>query len=189
MFLRGGPTACSRRRVRIHVLSIALVLSPSVAFAADAGAPEAEIDELMKSITHDAETLSTDDCISACKALDSMRRATGRLCSLDAGRRCAEARAKLNDATRRVHAACPVCATPEESPSPGPGSASEPPRPMGKGGTHPTADAPQAAPPPQAERARGGCLGCGGGSSSDQGATAIVGALAFLFARRRPRRR
>src|SRR4051812_23172136 len=101
MILRRAPRACSRRRVRIAAaLVLAVLVVPSGAAADDAGIVkerEAEIEQLVRSIATDAQSLSTDDCVSACKALDSMRRATARLCSLDSGRRCTDARAVLDD--------------------------------------------------------------------------------------------
>jgi hypothetical protein len=178
------------RRNALAITSI-LVMFPATALAADAGVGDAGTNDpaaLLESIRAQGETLSTDDCVSACKALDSMRRATTRLCSLDPGRRCSDARAVLDDATRRVRAACPACAVPEEEPG-RPESAYEKPGSAPKKGAAPPADTPApASAPPQSERERGGCLGCGGGSSS--AATSIVGALAVALAlsRRRPRR-
>jgi hypothetical protein len=55
-------------------------------------------------------TLSTDDCAAACRALASIRRAAERLCALEPGPRCAEARTKEESATERVRSACPDCA-------------------------------------------------------------------------------
>jgi hypothetical protein len=137
-----------------------------------AGGDEAE--ELARSIAQEAQALSTDDCLSACKALASMRRATDRLCALDPGPRCADARATLDGATRKVRDACPQCALaavpPERDKEPMPGSVA----------------ASEAAPP--AEHRSGGCAGCTtsrSGSGGAGAATALAAALAIVLVRRR----
>jgi hypothetical protein len=61
-----------------------------------------------------AEQLSQGDaCSTACSALSSMERATLHLCGLagESDRRCEEAKARVQIATSRVRASCPVCAT------------------------------------------------------------------------------
>ncbi len=149
------------------VLSL-LLAAP--ARAADAGAGDP--DELARQIAKQGEALSTDDCTSACSALASMRRAADRLCALDPGARCREARRVVDDASRKVRAACPQCAIalqpqPEEAPMP---AAKTPPA------------EPQAA-PPAAERERGGCASCGGGGGGN--AESIAGLFAVLLVLRR----
>jgi len=54
---------------------------------------------------------ATDACATACSALASMERATTHLCELagDDDSRCASARARVQRASGRVRAACPVC--------------------------------------------------------------------------------
>jgi hypothetical protein len=61
----------------------------------------------------DEERLSQGDaCSTACSALASMERATLHLCGLagESDRRCGEARSRVEAATTRVRASCPVCA-------------------------------------------------------------------------------
>lgn len=74
----------------VLLLSAYAAAQPVTHATADAGANEME--ELRRSIAHDAQSLSTEDCTTACKALGSMRRATERLCALDPGAPCTEAR-------------------------------------------------------------------------------------------------
>jgi hypothetical protein len=56
---------------------------------------------------------STGSCMSACRALGSMDRATGRLCSLASSpedtRTCDESKTKLVAARERVRASCTSC--------------------------------------------------------------------------------
>jgi hypothetical protein len=84
----------------------------------DAGAPaskmaaaQADFDELDKSLV----SASGQDCATMCKALESLSRAAERICVLakDGGdadkKRCENAKARLEEATKRVRAACPAC--------------------------------------------------------------------------------
>ncbi len=157
-------------RTPLLFVSFLVLVAPSRAGAAE---PADEADELVRSIDREAQALTTDDCISACKALASMRRATERLCAIDPGTRCTDARTKLGTATAKVRSACPACAIETQRPTPdvetreSVGTASEPPR----------------------ERARGGCAGCSTtGATSDVAPWMALGALAALFRRRKPRR-
>ena len=68
-----------------------------------------EREQLMLQLTQEYDALSTSDCTSACRALASMERAANRLCVLDTGKVCDDARTKLEDARKRVRAACPMC--------------------------------------------------------------------------------
>jgi len=54
---------------------------------------------------------ASDPCSNACRALASMERATLHLCGLagEADARCSGARARVKDASARVHAQCPSC--------------------------------------------------------------------------------
>jgi MYXO-CTERM domain-containing protein len=168
------------------------------AWAEDKGA-QAEIAALEAQLARAAASLSTGSCDVACRALDSMERARGRLCALDPGPRCAEARDRVKKAGDRVRAACPECSTSLEeappavgvkkAPSPAAEPASPPPPP-------PDAPPRPAAPPPPepsveaaAVRRGGGCAGC---TVADDdrgalgvGALAVLGALAGLARRRR----
>ncbi len=54
---------------------------------------------------------ASDPCTSACRALSSMRRATDHLCGLsgDGDERCQNARRRVESASSRVRASCPMC--------------------------------------------------------------------------------
>jgi uncharacterized protein (TIGR03382 family) len=136
--------------------------------AAPAFADERE--DLLRQLSQEYEALSTSDCVAACRALGSMQRAADRLCEMDAGTACAEARAKVEDARKRVRAACPACVA--ERP--------EPPAPS----TTPSPELSANAPP--AESARGGCAGCS--SATGSGSSFGVLVAAWMFIRRRRRR-
>lgn len=160
-----------------------------------------EITTLEKNLASEHAALSTADCSTACRALASIRRAADRICALDPDERCLAARAKADDATRRVREACPECAiafapiTPgPEQPTAKPGPYSPSPTPAAKGGT-PRSDqestqvAPANAPP--SESRRGGCAGCttSGASPGDVGTLGLaLAALAVVMRRRRARR-
>lgn len=73
------------------------------AFAAD------DVETLEKRLHEEHAALSTQDCVTACKALASIRRAADKICELEPGPRCLDARARADDAQRRVQAACPDC--------------------------------------------------------------------------------
>jgi MYXO-CTERM domain-containing protein len=139
--------------------------------------PRDEAAELARSIEREAQQLATDDCTSACRASASMRGATDRLCAIDPGKRCADARAILADATRRVRDACPACAVTAapEAPMPGRAHQREP----------VTMNAP---PAPAPESKRGGCAGCatsGVPVDGSAGALALLALAALGRARRR----
>jgi hypothetical protein len=70
-----------------------------------------DVASLEKQLSDEVAALSTSNCSLACRALESIRRAAERICALEPGPRCDAARAKAADATRRVHDACPDCAT------------------------------------------------------------------------------
>jgi hypothetical protein len=133
--------------------------------------------DLLAQIQKDYDSLSTNDCAIACRALASMERAKNRLCAIDPGPACDDARAKVEDARKRVRAACPMCAEPprEEAPT-------TPARAPDVGAT---------APAPQAERTRGGCASCATTSGrADLGsALTVLAAAGLLFGQTRRRRR
>ena len=54
------------------------------------------------------DNTSTQDCATACKALDSLARAAQHICEV-APDQCEAAKARLKNASDRVHAACPTC--------------------------------------------------------------------------------
>ncbi len=156
---------------------LALAIFPVSAYAqsADSGT---DADALVAEIDRDLAQAQSSDCDTACRALDSMRRATDRLCAMDPGDRCARARQKLADATGRVRSACPSC-------------------PEATGRTFPESEKTEAAPPPASNAAAeetvqkksGGCAGCAIGSASGRAPSAAwLLALALLLRRRRAKR-
>lgn len=153
--------------------ALAFVLS-----TADARAAEGEdVVTLEQELGREYATLSTEDCVTACRALASIRRAADRICALEPGPRCDDARAKATDANRRVTEACPDCAI-----------AGVP----GKDDERRAAQAPEESPAlatAQSERGRGGCASCataGGHAGGGDLGTALVAALAVArLARRR----
>jgi MYXO-CTERM domain-containing protein len=165
----------------MRVVLAAIVGCLFLATASPARAAD-EREELMQKLTQEYDALSTSDCTSACRALASMERAATRLCALDAGKACDDARAKVEDARRRVRAACPMCVT--ESPK---GSSAEPPPPPAPTPVATQTHAEAAGPP--AESKRGGCAGCATApmDAGDVGVAALAG-LGLLLVRRRRRR-
>jgi MYXO-CTERM domain-containing protein len=129
--------------------------------AAEPAAPD-ELTTLMQELDAEHAALATVDCGAACRALESLERLVGRICALDAGRPCADARKKLEDATRRVREACGDCAhtaTVEEEPEDTGTTPKQAPEHLeGEAQAGAPADQP-AAPPPEAE-SRGGCAAC-----------------------------
>jgi len=76
-----------------------------------ARAQPTELDSLERQLADGLEELSTADCEVACRSLESMTRAADRICELDAGPRCDEARRTVEEAAGRVREACPDCAS------------------------------------------------------------------------------
>jgi MYXO-CTERM domain-containing protein len=150
---------------------------------ASAIAADEDVETLLKQLNDEHAALSTQDCVIACKAAASIRRAADKICGLEPGPRCADARAKADDAQRRVQAACPDCQLAAVSPK------DEERRAVKKGDAEPV-------PPPNGAPGsvknvpeRGGCASCstpGERPSSDFG-IAVVGA--FVIARILRRRR
>jgi hypothetical protein len=154
-----------------RLLLIATCLLAVVAFSRptlaetppDAAALAGEIDHLY------GDALASD-CSTACRAFDSMRRSVERLCAIDAGDPCQRARAKLEDASRHVRAACPTCEqalerTAEPSAATAQGPATE-----------------AAAPPPH-----GGCASCTatGAGAYDPWTACLAAAVILVFPRKR----
>jgi hypothetical protein len=59
----------------------------------------------------ESELAGGDPCLSACRALASMRRSVDHLCGLtgDGDARCEGARTRVQGASERVRATCPAC--------------------------------------------------------------------------------
>ena len=90
-------------RGAIASIVVAMTLLPANAFGAE------DVESLLKQLNDEHAALSTQDCVTACKAYASIRRAADKICGLEPGPRCADAQAKADDAQRRVQAACPDC--------------------------------------------------------------------------------
>ncbi|HEY3819471.1 MAG TPA: MYXO-CTERM sorting domain-containing protein [Polyangiaceae bacterium] len=91
------------------VVLLVLVL-PTSALAQPAPTSNNDVDVVQAELDRDYVQALSSDCALACRALESMKRATERLCALDPGDRCASAKKKLDDATIHVRSACPACA-------------------------------------------------------------------------------
>src|SRR5580704_7480647 len=123
--LSSRPGVCSRpgmsaRRLLVPAILLAAGLSLRPAAAQDAGpttgaapptpgvayaSPAEEIAALEGQLGQALAQLSSG-CAVACPALASMVRAAARICALDPGPRCTDARTKVRDAARRVLQAC-----------------------------------------------------------------------------------
>lgn len=125
-----------------------------------------------------AEVAATQDCRVACRALESLSRATKKLCDIGPDH-CEEARAKLRDATARVRATCPEC---EVKTTVEPKATNPPPAPPSYAGSDTVAKEEAAAPSKS-----GGCAGCGIASRAE-GSIGLL-ALALLALRRKKNRR
>jgi hypothetical protein len=175
---------------RGFIVMFAVVCLAPLARAADGGAAASEADTLARSIAESAESLATatgasaGECITACRAVGSMRRATERLCALEPGPRCNDARAALASAAEKVRAACPTCITaapPLSAPLPAE-AASTP-------ASEPAAN-PSAQPP--AERPSRGCAACAvlcGPVGNGEPSALFAAAAIFAFVARTKRRR
>ena len=134
------------------------------------------MDAAQAEVDRDYTQALASDCGLACRALESMRHATERLCALDPGDRCANAKKKLADATTRVKSACPACSEQLEE--------------RKTIATPPPAEAPVSMSVVEAEsvQKKGGCAGCATASAPADavGPLAVLG-LALLALRRRRR--
>lgn len=131
-----------------------------------------EVETLVKQLREEHAALATQDCATACKALASIRRASDRICALEPGPRCTDARTKADDAQRRVQAACPDCqiaaAPPNDDERRAAGS---PPR---------TASGKSAA----VDERKGGCASCNTPGHRPTGDIGLVMLAALAIARR-----
>lgn len=138
-------------KVALAVLSFVALSWAAPAFA-QSTSPNQEADGLVKQIDDGLAGALGADCSVACRALDSMRHATDRLCGIEPGERCVAARDKLRRAGERVHASCPDCAN----------------EPRDGVGVNPDAPTPRSPSPPSpaptdaeaVSRRHGGCAGC-----------------------------
>jgi uncharacterized protein (TIGR03382 family) len=174
-------------------VAVGLAVAPCEALAADAGAVgttggAAEVKSLEATIARDEETLATRDCVEACRALGSMRRAADKLCQIEPGPKCTDARARVKAAVDRVRKACPECAaatTEVDGPAPPPPQQPTIPRPAPGAEQAPVT----ASMPAESAPRRGGCAGCAVEERGGAGAAAPLAALglALLLRRRRGR--
>jgi hypothetical protein len=92
------------------------------------------MDEAWAELSEEERALAAGDCETMCKALHSMARAAQRICALAEGgndadrQRCVDAKARVEEATKRVLAACPAC---NPSPPYAPATVPPPPPPVG----------------------------------------------------------
>jgi len=162
-------------------LFLLLAIFPATAYAqlphggSDARDGGSDVDSVVAEIDRDLAQAQSADCDTACRALDSMRRATERLCAMDPGDRCARARQKLADATARVRSACPSCPQAAQQTLPESEKAEEAPTPSGNA----------AVAEETVQKKSGGCGACTLGSpqGDTHGAAWLLG-LAFLMLRR-----
>jgi uncharacterized protein (TIGR03382 family) len=177
-------------KVLVATFALALgalgTLAPSLALAqvAPPAPPASEALVLQGDIQRYAAETEGADCATACRALDSMRRAADRICEIEPGDGCARAEDTLRKTAARVRAACPECAAAQGARSPA-GTVSVPPV-----VTPPAAPPPNAAETEAVQRKGGGCAGCTT-SGHEEGAPFLflLAAAAVLAARRRRRRR
>jgi len=180
------PSRVGVVRTFVAASSFALAFGAAGGIAkADAiNASREDVTTLEQTLAAEHAALSTTDCAAACRALASIRRAADKICALDPTARCTAARAKAEDATRRVRDACPDCAI-ASAPLPSPGR-EEPAAKKGADAPMPTVEA--SAPP--SESRRGGCAGCEmtGAAPGDLAGAALVVAALVRILRRRARR-
>lgn len=131
-----------------------------------------EIETLVKQLREEHATLSTQDCVTACKALASIRRASDRICALEPGPRCTDARTKADDAQRRVQAACPECQIAAAPPRDDERRANEGPPPATRATTA------------AVDERKGGCASCNTPGERPRGDFALVMLAALAIARR-----
>lgn len=171
----------------VFVYALLAACVPSLAFAqgpTDARAPDAargdvaDVEAIAGELARAEQSLSTDDCAGACRALRAMQRAAERLCALDPGARCADVRARVEGARLRVRAACPECEAATDG-APSPIKVTE---------AHAAREEVTTASAPPRERGRGGCGGCaaaGATTGGAEGALALVCAALVLARKKR----
>lgn len=160
------------RRGAASLATVAMTFASADAFGA-----EDSVESLQKQLQDEVTALSTQDCVMACKALGSIRRAADRICALEQGPRCIDARSKADDAQRRVQAACPDCHIAAAKPKPEDEErrAAEPAA---------GADKPMTKSAPPAERGGRGCGSCSTAGSTSSGDLSVLVLAALAVARR-----
>lgn len=177
-------------RIWLSLALVSALVAPASALADEP--PVSEIDELVTALDDTIAALDTSDCAVACRALASMIRSADRICEIDPGPPCAEARAKVEAARQKVLAACPDCTaaaagakekTPrrDEDKAPAPGSQPVEENERITGARESAVDA------PPAEDKGGGCASCALVGHAPIGGGWWLLAGAGLFAARRRR--
>lgn len=134
----------------------------------DAGAEWSDFESQASAL----DNASTQDCATACKALESLSRAAQHICEV-APDQCDAAKARLKSASDRVHAACPSCEVRAQTAT-------------GAGAGAPRTDQVLVV---QSAPEHGGCAGCATSNAhGDVGAAAFVLLLLAGIGRRRRRR-
>lgn len=179
-------------------VSVVLLAWSAPAAARDAGASTLANDDTIPSLVRELSSAerslsdamaASDGCAIACRALDSMRRATDRICALEPGAACEDARRRTASAETRVVQSCP-CVSADESRA---ASKADSKRPEPKPAAVPAAET-ASAPGADVDAAprRGGCASCatiGERRSARDAAVAWAVALtALAFVRRRRNR-
>ena len=96
-------------------LTGALAAAPAWADPSGDPAIAMTMDEAWGELDEGERALAAGDCATMCRALQSMARAAQRICALSQGgndadrQRCVDAKARVEEATKRVLAACPAC--------------------------------------------------------------------------------
>lgn len=110
--------AVSHSRVLAPSALSALLLLLANPASADAPAGPSDMEQAMSAFAEAEKALAASPpCETMCKALHSMARAAEHICELARDgtaldqKRCVDARAKVEEATARVRAACPDCVT------------------------------------------------------------------------------
>jgi hypothetical protein len=161
---------------RSVVVFVAALAGVAVCSTAARAGEESELAALHAEMQREEAALATRDCVEACRALGSMRRAAERICRIEPGPKCTDARARVQAATDRVSRSCPECAAAKER---------EEQQLEATRKAEPAATpAPQAAPaaasmPAEAAPRKGGCAGCAIGTREDRGLG--LGIVALLF--------
>lgn len=164
----------------------------SLAYGADAPKSEGEAAKLMVDLQRQLQEqmeLVDRDCTTACRALQSMQRAADRICDLEPGPRCKDAKSKADEAAGKVHARCPDCVIAQSPPRKDIDKEDEKREAGSKKGAPGSADAPPAASPQDAKSESvksGGCRSCNeSGTSPSDFAPALLAVLAVLGLRKR----
>jgi hypothetical protein len=142
-----------------------------------------EMSTLLGDVDRYAAEAQGQDCAAACRAIDSMRSATERICEIDPGDPCARARETLRKSGARVRAACPDCAVASDKKL-APQEADAPPQ-------APRPTTPQGTAEAEAVHSKGGCASCttvgerSGDEEAPPWALLVLGSVAMWATRRR----